>query len=83
MDCICIEMLYWMDHGPYFSLFDINNLQTSGIPVLFLPGNRGSYKQSRSIASETSLLVNRLFSENSGFKTDGKREFDFFAGLQL
>jgi glycosylphosphatidylinositol deacylase len=32
----------------------------SGVPVLFIPGNAGSYKQVRSIASESHRLFNNM-----------------------
>lgn len=53
------------------------NLGLQGAPVLFIPGNAGSYKQVRSLSSEASRYwkgKNRKTEEDF----DGKRAFDFF-----
>lgn len=44
-----------------------------GIPVLFIPGNAGSYKQVRSIASQTTNLY-----LDSYLNQEGKSSLDFF-----
>ncbi|KAG7193068.1 GPI inositol deacylase [Scheffersomyces spartinae] len=52
----------------------------NGIPVLFIPGNAGSYKQVRSIAAETSNL---FFGDDDTREQDidnpHMKNFDFFA----
>lgn len=53
-----------------------------GVPVLFIPGNAGSYKQGRSIAAETA------YNENNGigfdfFMADFNEDFTAFHGRTL
>lgn len=51
--------------------------QLTGIPVLFIPGNAGSYRQVRSIAAECSILH---FDQNINVvENDQTRNLDFFA----
>lgn len=48
-----------------------------GIPILFIPGNAGSYRQVRLIAAETSIL---FFDENINVvDNDKQKNYDFFA----
>ncbi|CCC69375.1 hypothetical protein NCAS_0C03850 [Naumovozyma castellii] len=54
---------------------DENALQLDGVPVLFIPGNAGSFRQVRSIASACSNLYYRSF-EN--IKNKQTRNLDFF-----
>ncbi|CAG8480947.1 13944_t:CDS:2 [Acaulospora colombiana] len=49
--------------------------QPIGIPALFIPGNAGSYRQVRSIASETSKLY---YGNRSELWNNGLRSIDFF-----
>lgn len=53
--------------------------QLGGIPILFIPGNAGSYRQVRSIASETSNLYfdEYLHGEEGRFNPNAKN-YDFF-----
>lgn len=51
-----------------------DNQSLNGIPILFIPGNAGSYRQVRSIASETSNLY---FDDN--FSNVNSKNFDFFS----
>jgi glycosylphosphatidylinositol deacylase len=62
-------------------------MQISGVPVLFVPGNRGSFKQIRSIASTAAVWLDSQLQQRT---TDGmkglnfsKVPFDFFSGLNL
>jgi len=48
-----------------------------GIPILFIPGNAGSYRQVRSIAAETSNLYFEEY-RNSDELNKNARNFDFF-----
>lgn len=52
---------------------DMYNEYLTGIPVLFIPGNAGSYKQARLIAAETS---NQYFYRD--FSNEDATNFDFF-----
>ncbi|CAG8664211.1 24755_t:CDS:10, partial [Dentiscutata erythropus] len=52
--------------------------QPTGIPALFIPGNAGSYKQVRSIASETSELYYDKILRESDSQNSGVRPIDFF-----
>ncbi|KAH3756588.1 GPI inositol-deacylase [Pelomyxa schiedti] len=50
-----------------------------GIPVLFLPGNAGSYKQVRSIASESQLTAWTQAVRHAREHKSAEGKFDFFA----
>ncbi|RIB09972.1 PGAP1-like protein [Gigaspora rosea] len=52
--------------------------QPTGIPALFIPGNAGSYKQVRSIASETSELYYDKVLREFDSQNNGVRPIDFF-----
>ncbi|CAG8456911.1 17514_t:CDS:2 [Acaulospora morrowiae] len=56
------------------SSYDRND-QPIGIPALFIPGNAGSYRQVRAIASETSKIY---YENRSELWNDGLRPIDFF-----
>ncbi|KAI1324969.1 GPI inositol-deacylase [Xylariaceae sp. FL0255] len=49
-----------------------------GIPVLFIPGNAGSYKQVRSIASESARYFQEALNHNAVTTESGIRNLDFF-----
>ncbi|EEH11596.1 GPI inositol-deacylase [Histoplasma capsulatum G186AR] len=49
-----------------------------GVPVLFLPGNAGSYRQGRSLASEASLYFQDAISNDQEKLDAGTRSLDFF-----
>ncbi|OAX81867.1 hypothetical protein ACJ72_03792 [Emergomyces africanus] len=49
-----------------------------GVPVLFLPGNAGSYRQGRSLASEASLYYQDVISHDQEKLNVGARSLDFF-----
>ncbi|CAH6722435.1 GPI inositol-deacylase [[Candida] jaroonii] len=52
-----------------------NNYKLNGIPVLFIPGNAGSYKQARSIASKT---ANLYFNNEYNGPNTNIQNMDFF-----
>ncbi|PGH28732.1 GPI inositol-deacylase [[Emmonsia] crescens] len=49
-----------------------------GVPVLFLPGNAGSYRQGRSLASEASLYFHDVINHDQEKRNAGARSLDFF-----
>ncbi|KAI1386275.1 PGAP1-domain-containing protein [Hypoxylon trugodes] len=49
-----------------------------GIPVLFIPGNAGSYKQVRSIASESARYFHDVVQHDAAALNAGARSLDFF-----
>ncbi|KAI8064463.1 PGAP1-like protein-domain-containing protein [Gongronella butleri] len=52
--------------------------QPTGIPVLFIPGHAGSYKQVRSIAAETSYYYYQHYARHTEHWDQGMRPLDFF-----
>lgn len=56
----------------------LNNdeIQLDGIPVLFIPGNAGSFRQVRSIAAS---CANLYFEDNNTIENPHSRNLDFFA----
>jgi GPI inositol-deacylase len=52
--------------------------QVKGAPVLFIPGNAGSYKQVRSLASEAANYFHHNIREDANALGSGKRPLDFF-----
>ncbi|KAI8336530.1 PGAP1-like protein-domain-containing protein [Chlamydoabsidia padenii] len=52
--------------------------QPIGIPVLFIPGHAGSYKQIRSIAAESSYYYYQKYARNVDTWDQGMRNLDFF-----
>ncbi|KAG0666302.1 GPI inositol deacylase [Maudiozyma exigua] len=52
-----------------------NHIQLNGIPVLFIPGNAGSFKQVRSIAS---ACANLYFDSRDSIKNPKVKNVDFF-----
>ncbi|KKY15939.1 putative gpi inositol-deacylase [Phaeomoniella chlamydospora] len=58
--------------------YNQENIGLRGAPVLFIPGNAGSYKQVRSLSSEASrYFVSTLRHDETAFKA-GLRSLDFF-----
>ncbi|KXT14208.1 hypothetical protein AC579_7553 [Pseudocercospora musae] len=55
-----------------------NDSKVRGIPVLFIPGNAGSYKQVRPIAAEAATYFHDTLREDMASIRDGKRPLDFF-----
>ncbi|KAL7949815.1 PGAP1-like domain-containing protein [Trichoderma barbatum] len=56
----------------------IDSGQLRGIPVLFIPGNAGSYKQVRPIAAETANYFHDYLQHDSKRLDSGIRTLDFF-----
>ncbi|KAI2635049.1 GPI inositol-deacylase [Xylaria nigripes] len=52
--------------------------KVKGIPVLFIPGNAGSYKQVRSIASESARYFHEVLHPNATSAKSGIKNLDFF-----
>ncbi|KAI1344569.1 GPI inositol-deacylase [Xylariaceae sp. FL0016] len=50
-----------------------------GIPVLFIPGNAGSYKQARSIASESARYYHEILQHDTTILESGVKNLDFFS----
>ena len=61
------------------SILLANNAQVKGIPVLFIPGNAGSYKQVRPIAAEAAVHFHEKLQSNDDEVKRGKRPLDFFS----
>ena len=49
-----------------------------GVPVLFIPGNAGSYKQVRSLSSEASRYYHNYLRDDQAAKERGVSNLDFF-----
>lgn len=56
---------------------DFSN-QPQGVPVLFVPGNAGSYKQIRPIAAEAAAQFQESSKDHPEVMEAGKRSLDFF-----
>ncbi|EME47675.1 hypothetical protein DOTSEDRAFT_69584 [Dothistroma septosporum NZE10] len=54
------------------------DVRVKGIPVLFIPGNAGSYKQVRPIAAEAARYFHDTLRMDGHAIGDGKRSLDFF-----
>lgn len=52
--------------------------RVKGVPILFIPGNAGSYKQMRPIAAEAAHFFHNVLREDLNALRDGKRPLDFF-----
>ncbi|KIW25327.1 uncharacterized protein PV07_08514 [Cladophialophora immunda] len=55
-----------------------DNIGLRGAPVLFIPGNAGSYKQVRSLSSESSRHFHNVLRHDAEAIKAGVRSFDFF-----
>ncbi|KAI1377557.1 PGAP1-domain-containing protein [Hypoxylon crocopeplum] len=55
-----------------------NGPKIRGIPVLFIPGNAGSYKQVRSIASESARYFHDALQHDAAALNAGAKNLDFF-----
>jgi GPI inositol-deacylase len=53
--------------------------KVKGVPVLFIPGNAGSYKQVRSIAAEAAQYFNDVVQHDAKAIEGGTRSLDFFS----
>ncbi|KAL3470275.1 PGAP1-like protein-domain-containing protein [Aspergillus californicus] len=58
--------------------YDHENLGLNGAPVLFLPGNAGSYRQVRSLAAEASRHYAQVVQHDQERLREGTRSLDFF-----
>jgi pimeloyl-ACP methyl ester carboxylesterase len=52
--------------------------RVKGIPILFIPGNAGSYKQMRPIAAEAAHYFQDVLGQDLAAIKSGKRPLDFF-----
>jgi GPI inositol-deacylase len=59
-------------------LFEAHYSQVKGVPVLFIPGNAGSYKQARCLASEAAQYYASIQQDPVALK-EGTTSLDFFA----
>ncbi|KAK5052751.1 hypothetical protein LTR84_002617 [Exophiala bonariae] len=55
-----------------------DNIGLRGAPVLFIPGNAGSYKQVRSLSSEASRYYQGVLRHDADKAKEGLRSLDFF-----
>ncbi|KAK4165194.1 GPI inositol-deacylase [Cladorrhinum sp. PSN259] len=55
-----------------------HDTKVRGVPVLFIPGNAGSYKQVRPIASEAASYYDEVLQHNAQAFNAGVRSLDFF-----
>ena len=55
-----------------------DNIGLRGAPVLFIPGNAGSYKQVRSLSSEASRYFYNTYRNDQKAQEEGIRALDFF-----
>ncbi|KAF2837239.1 GPI inositol-deacylase-like protein [Patellaria atrata CBS 101060] len=53
--------------------------RVKGVPVLFIPGNAGSYRQVRPFADEASIYFHDVLQHDQNAIKAGKRALDFFA----
>ncbi|KAF2135520.1 uncharacterized protein K452DRAFT_239236 [Aplosporella prunicola CBS 121167] len=53
--------------------------RVKGVPVLFIPGNAGSYKQVRSLAAEAAYHYHDFIQTDPDALAGGKRALDFFS----
>lgn len=69
------SLYLYREQGKDLKPTEENGFKLEGIPVLFIPGNAGSYKQVRSIASKASNII-----ANNDYDGDNKRigKLDFF-----
>ncbi len=56
-----------------------NSMQVKGVPVLFIPGNAGSYKQSRCLAFEAAQYYHNHIQQDPEALKNGMTSLDFFA----
>ncbi|KAK5112260.1 hypothetical protein LTR62_004421 [Meristemomyces frigidus] len=54
------------------------DIRVKGIPVIFIPGNAGSYKQVRPIAAEAAHYFQDVLRQDAEAMGNGKRPLDFF-----
>ncbi|KAF2742115.1 PGAP1-domain-containing protein [Sporormia fimetaria CBS 119925] len=54
------------------------DVRVKGVPVLFIPGNAGSYKQARSLGAEAAYYYHNVVRHDPGARNVGKRPLDVF-----
>ncbi|RMZ79981.1 hypothetical protein DV738_g2953, partial [Chaetothyriales sp. CBS 135597] len=59
--------------------YSADNIGLRGSPVLFIPGNAGSYKQVRSLSSESALYYHDNLRKDGRALKEGARALDFFS----
>jgi glycosylphosphatidylinositol deacylase len=59
-------------------LADNPPFQVNGVPVIFIPGNAGSYRQVRSIAAEAAYYFHNVVQHDQAAIEGGARSLDFF-----
>lgn len=69
------SLYLYREQGKDLKPTEKNNYKLNGIPVLFIPGNAGSYKQARSIASKT---ANLFFNNEYTGPNQNIQNLDFF-----
>lgn len=74
---ILLQLLLYKEGAQRMSSF-LQHPYPQGIPVLFIPGNAGHYKQGRSIASASSILCDEMKSSPTFNSPHRNPEFDFF-----
>ncbi|KXJ92301.1 PGAP1-like protein-domain-containing protein [Microdochium bolleyi] len=62
-----------------YSLYLYREQYVSGIPVLFIPGNAGSYKQVRPIAAESAVYYHEVLRHDPVLAQHGVKNLDFFS----
>ncbi|KAH8723627.1 GPI inositol-deacylase-like protein [Phaeosphaeriaceae sp. PMI808] len=76
------------EHTPFASKYSLHlyrewgideDFTVKGVPVLFIPGNAGSYKQVRSLAAEAAYLYHNSVQHEHGIGNGEKRPLDFFS----
>lgn len=70
----------------YYQREDMNTFAFTGIPVIFIPGNAGSYKQARSIGSLAAQVVKEKGLDDKKldlFTADFQEDFTAFHGRTL
>ena len=53
--------------------------QVKGVPILFIPGNAGSYKQARCLEFESAHFFNSMIQQDPNALLDGGASLDFFS----
>ncbi|RPA88061.1 PGAP1-domain-containing protein [Ascobolus immersus RN42] len=75
------------EHTPFASKYKLylyrekyldTKLEPKGVPVLFIPGNAGSYKQVRPIAARAAELFYDMLKKDNSILEKGARNLDFF-----
>lgn len=57
---------------------ELTPVKVKGVPVLFIPGNAGSYKQVRALGAEAAYHYHNVLRHDVGASKAGKRPLDFF-----